>query len=170
MAAKAEKAETEKEEAAPEAPPAKKGKMVWVVLLVVVAGGAAGGTYLFVGRGGGGGGGGEKGEARAGKPSRHAGPTLPLETFIVNLNDPGGNRYLKATIELETATPPTEETKLYVPRLRDQILLYLSELKLADALKVETKAAIKKKVIELGNSVLGKGAVRAVYFKEFVMQ
>jgi len=123
---------------------------------------AAGGTYLAIGR-----------SAPAQRQQQHrpkAGALLSLESFVVNLDDASGTRYLKVTIDLEMKEAPDEQSKGLVARLRDGILLYLSSLKVADALRAETKTAIKKRTMELANGVFGKGAAMGVYYKEFVMQ
>lgn len=149
------------EEAAEETPPGKgKGKKIVLVLVLVgLAGGGSGGAYLAF-----------RGDSHAKKARPTIGPTLPIESFIVNLNEQGSLRYLKVTMELEMSHALEEESRQLVPRLRDQVLLYLSGLTMAQAMKPETKHEVKKTVLEIANRVFGHGAVRAVYFKEYVMQ
>jgi len=146
-----------------EAPPKtrKKGKTIILISLIVfLAAGGTGGTYFFF----------FKKPAKAEKKPPKMGPVTSLESFVVNLNEPGGNRYLKITLDIETEKPLTDESKLFLPRLRDRIIIYLSELTIPKALNPQTKPEIKKRVQEIGNSIFGKGALVGVYFKEYVMQ
>lgn len=139
--------------------PPKRGKALLVVLgvLPIVA---AGGTYLAIGR-----------SAPAHQQPKPAPSVLlPLDSFVVNLDDPSGARYLKVTMELELKEAIDEHQKGLVSKLRDGIILYLSQLKVADALRGPTKLQIKKRTLEIANKVLGHGNATAVYFKEFVMQ
>jgi flagellar protein FliL len=149
-------------EASEEKPPTKgKLKLVLIILLVVLPVGGAGTTYFVMAK---------KPEKVAHRKPATMGPVMPLEAFIVNLNEDGGNRYLKVTLEVELGEATEEEMKRVMPRLRDPLLTHLSVLKVGDALKPGTKDAIKKKVLDIAASVMGKGAIKAVYFKEFVMQ
>ena len=90
--------------------------------------------------------------------------------MIVNLDEPGGNRYLKVTFDLELTTSMDDECTKLLPRLRDRMLVYLSSLTVDQVQKSETKLAIKKKLKEMGNEVFGKEIIKQVYFKSLVMQ
>jgi len=158
----------DKEEAAPaaekeaEAPaPKKKSKMGLVIALVLPLV-AAGGTYFAMA---------QKSDKPAAPPKPEVGPILSLESFIVNLNEPGANRYFKVTLDLElNPKAKEEEVKGMLPRFRDAVLVYLTGLKEADVQKPEAKVAMKKKVMEFANSSLGRGTIKAVYYKELVIQ
>lgn len=139
----------------------RPSRLPWILLVVVVLAGGAGAAY-FVMSGG-------KTEAEAASTPR-MGPLLSLETMIVNLDAPGGNRYLKVGMELELTRELDEATKTLLPRLRDRIIVHLSALSVAQVQKPETKLAIKKKIAAMANEVFGRKLVKAVYFKELVMQ
>src|SRR5580692_8477926 len=52
----------------------------------------------------------EEAPARPAEPPPHeiSGPVVPLDPFVVNLDEPGTSRYLKVTIQLEVETPEVE--------------------------------------------------------------
>jgi flagellar FliL protein len=154
------------EESKEEQAPAKKSKLPLMMAVVVVLGGAGAGGYFFLGKSG-------DAKERPAAPaasSSSMGPIHTMNTMIVNLDEPGGNRYLKVTFDLElTASMDNSSTQL-IPRLRDRMLVYLSSLTVDQVQKRETKLAIKKKLKDLGNEVFGKEIIKQVYFKSLVMQ
>ena len=94
-----------------------------------------------------------------------------METFVVNLNDSGGKRYLKTNIELEYATAEAgEELKQRLPQLRDLILLLLSSKSLDDIQTVDGKIALRLELIQRINQILTTGKIRNLYFTQFVIQ
>ncbi len=96
---------------------------------------------------------------------------FPLETFVVNLNDPGGKRYLKTNIELEYVTEAMgEELQRRLPQLRDLILLLLSSKGLDDIQTVDGKIALRRELVQRINQILTTGKIRNLYFTEFVIQ
>lgn len=96
---------------------------------------------------------------------------FPLETFVVNLNDPGGKRYLKTKIELEyTNERLADEFNARLPQLRDVILLLLSSKTLAEIQGIEGKIALRRELIMRINQLLNRGKVRNLYFTQFVIQ
>ncbi len=99
------------------------------------------------------------------------GKIFSFETFIVNLNDPGGNRYLKTKIELELA-PTNVETELTarLPQLRDLVLLHLSSKSLEEIQGTTGKIALRNELIMRINQALKTTKVRNLYFTEFVVQ
>lgn len=116
--------------AAPAAP-AKSKKMVIilaVVVLLVVAGGAAA-WFLLGNRHHA-----EEGEEGAPKQQAQSAapktpPTfLPMENMVVNLADPGGDRFAQIGITLELADAKTEASvKQYLPSIRSGILMLVSQ-------------------------------------------
>jgi len=57
-----------------------------------------------------------------------------------------------------------------MPRIRDKVLVYLGSMTVGQVQKKEGKLAIKKTIKDEAEAVYGKGSVRAVYFKEIVVQ
>ncbi len=99
------------------------------------------------------------------------GPIVELEPFVVNLDDVSVAKYLKVTVAIEIDKPEAEaelmEKKLVA---RDQILVFLSSLKVGDTVGIEGKASIKEGIINRLNNILVKGNVKNIYFKDFVVQ
>ena len=108
--------------------PAKSKKLLIigavVVLLLVIAGAAA--AWVISSRGAADEDG-QESNARSSAPA--AAPTfLPLETMVVNLADPGGERFVQVGITLELRDTKTADTvKQYMPSIRSGILMLLSQ-------------------------------------------
>ena len=99
------------------------------------------------------------------------GPIYPLETFIVNLADPGGSRYLRVTMDLElTSSQLEDELKMRLPQVKDSILMILPTKQFADISSVDGKVALRDEIIAALNANLTNGKISNIYFKEFVVQ
>ncbi len=173
-----EEVEEKKETKEGEEEPKKKGKLpVKLIVIVLVAliliGGGVFGWIMFTK--------GSDSDSPKGKTSSKEnkkvedeaafGKIFSFETFIVNLNDPGGNRYLKTKIELELS-PTSLETELVgrLPQLRDVVLLHLSSKSLEDIQGTTGKIALRNELIMRLNQALKKTKIRNLYFTEFVVQ
>jgi flagellar FliL protein len=99
------------------------------------------------------------------------GPLYSLETFIVNLADKGGKRYLRVSMELELAaeTMPDKVDQL-LPKIRDCILMILPTRKSEDIQSVEGKNALREEITTKLNSLVGQESITNLYFTEFVTQ
>ncbi len=99
------------------------------------------------------------------------GPIVSLETFIVNLADQGGKRYLRMTIDLELDSEDLEpEINKRLPQVRDSILTILPTKRFEDISSASGKTALRDQMLERINSFLANGRVTNIYFKEFVVQ
>ncbi len=99
------------------------------------------------------------------------GPIVSLDTFIVNLADKGGTRYLRLTIDLELGTKELEkEIEKRLPQVRDSILMILPTKRFADINTAAGKIALRNEIMEKLNSFLSMGKVTNIFFKEFVVQ
>lgn len=100
------------------------------------------------------------------------GKVVSLDTFIVNLADPGGNRYLRVTMDMEVlgGKPAEEEMIRRVPQLRDAILMILSTKRYADISTTEGKTTLREELTGAVNGLLASAKVARIYFKEFVIQ
>lgn len=99
------------------------------------------------------------------------GPIHELETFIVNLADDGGGRYLRVTMNLELKDKDT--VALVQERLsliRNGVLMLLPSKKYVDIASIEGKTALRAELVERMNSFLKPDSVANVYFTEFVIQ
>ena len=147
--------------------PAKSGNAIVIVLVVVIlvlVGGGVAGFLLMRGSGG------------AAKPKESTslddrmGPLVNMKSFVVNLAEPGGTRYLKLSLELELRRALNEEEAKLAVRVHDKLLVYLGSLRTADVQRREAKLKLKEKLRDLANEAYGGRVVKAVYFREFVIQ
>jgi flagellar FliL protein len=100
------------------------------------------------------------------------GMLYPFETFIVNMADSGGTRYLKVTLQAEL-----DQTKNLVeimdkrkPQLRDSILTVLASKRYEEVSSAQGKLILKQEIIRRVNSLMTEGSIVNVYFTEFVAQ
>ncbi len=122
------------------AKPAKSKKLMIIVLAaVVLLGGGGAGAFLLL----------KKPKADAAEEEvAHAKPGvpptyLPLESLVVNLADPGGDRFAQIGITLEIADAHTaDQVKAFMPVIRSGILLAVSQRTTQELLLVEGKAKL----------------------------
>jgi flagellar protein FliL len=100
------------------------------------------------------------------------GKMVSLDSFIVNLADSGGNRYLRVTMDLEVVggKPAEDEMTKRIPQVRDAILMILPVKRYSDISTTEGKTAMREELIGAVNSLLSVAKVNRIYFKEFVIQ
>jgi len=113
------------------------------------------------------------GPAKAPEKSDHGGmgPVFPLDSFIVNLSDQGGKRYLRITMGLELGDPKSaEELTKRLPQIRDSILMILPSRKVDELQTLEGKNLLRTEIVSSLNQLLGKDVVKKIYFTEFVIQ
>ncbi len=161
--------EPDKPAAAP-APAAKTSKVV-LALLVLNLGASGFGTFKLVTA--------ESAHAAPAQEEKHetnekveiTGPVIPLDPFVVNLDEPGQSRYLKVTFQLELVKADSqaviEKNKQVI---RDALLSYLSGLKLADTLGVAAKDKLRADVMTTLTGIVGEHKVRRLFIQEFVVQ
>ena len=142
--------------------PAKSKKLLIiggvVVLLLVIIGAAA--VFLISSRSAGDEDG-QDGETASSAPA--AAPTfLPLENMVVNLADPGGERFAQVGITLELRdTKTAEAVKQYMPSIRSSILLLLSQRNSDELLMREGKEKLAADIAREVAKPLGFSAPKA---------
>lgn len=99
------------------------------------------------------------------------GPIFNLETFIVNLLDDSGRRYLKTSIKLELSKKSVEEeiTKK-MPLIQDAVIALLSNKSYEDIADISGKLRLRAQIIKRLNSILTVGKIQKIYFTDFVIQ
>ena len=113
------------------AKPKKSGKMLWLVIGAVVLAAAGGGYFL-----------GFKSDTPEGEGTQaetveeEPAGLVALDTFLVNLADPEGDRYMKLTLRL-TISPVSGADKinaddLALARIRDRVLTVLTSKTFGD--------------------------------------
>lgn len=104
-------------------------------------------------------------------PAEKIGPMHPLDTFIVNLADEGGRRYLRITINLELKDDTVQKkVEQRIPEIRNRVLMILPTKKVEDIKDTTGKMVLRDEIHAGINSILGEGSVTNIYFTEFVMQ
>ncbi|OSM00373.1 flagellar basal body-associated FliL family protein [Magnetofaba australis] len=112
-----------------------------------------------------------EGEKTPRDPKETLGETFKLEPFVVNLAETRGNRYLKATIELELDTEELRpELERRIPQLRDVCLSLLGSKTSTELLQAEGKYKLSEEIRARVNALLANGNVKQVFFTEFVIQ
>ena len=148
--------------------PKRKGggfkKVVLLVLLLFVIGGGGGWWFLS--------GSGASAEVQEGQIEERG--VVPLETFLVNLTDPGGNRFLKVTLELvlasEAEAKHVADNAALMGHARSAILELLTEQNAQTLVTTEGKQKLKDNIKARVSEVLKKQKVLNVLFSEFVVQ
>ena len=156
------------EATAPSAPPApaRKGgllkKLLVVFVATVVVGGGAG-WFLLKGS-----------AAKAEEPGLETRGLLAFDTLLVNLADNGGNRFLKATVQLVLGSVAEAEEvhskPVVMSAIRSTMLELFTEQQASVLVTVEGKAALKKAIKERIAVHLKQHKVIDVLFSEFVVQ
>ncbi|MBI5233053.1 MAG: flagellar basal body-associated FliL family protein [Deltaproteobacteria bacterium] len=173
MADKKEKEHAEHVEEKHAKSSSKKFLIIGVAAAVLIILGA-GAWFMFGVKGG------EKQEAEAGAkaPEEHAAKVveavkaelLELEPFIVNLQNSGGARYLKVTLNMDMGPEVLAEAKQRTAQIRDNIIIILSSKTFGDVGSVEGKYQLREEIKSRMNQVLKSGKVESVFFTEFVIQ
>lgn len=81
---------------------------------------------------------------------------MPLDSMVVNLADPGGNRFAQLGITLQLADAKTaDDIKAYMPSVRNGILILVSQRTADELLKADGKVALTHDIIAEISSVMG---------------
>jgi len=160
-------------EAAVPAPKTGKPIMLIAVAVVVLGGGAA--AFLVLKGSGGGDAQGAHTPAATedgGKPGASLqGPIAEFPAIIVNLNEPEGTRYLKATVAISLSDEQVvKEVERLKPVIRDQFIRELSELNFRQTMGAKNKLAVKRRLLKRFNDLLGPDAGTEVFLTEFIVQ
>ncbi|QHE88104.1 flagellar basal body-associated FliL family protein [Hydrogenophaga sp. BPS33] len=146
--------------AAPEAPKKKSKKLLFIVLGVVVLAvlGAAAALFIL-----------KKNTAEddyeeddghtpvaQAKTSKTAPTFLPLENMVINLADPGGNRFIQLGLTLQLQDAVTETAvKSYLPSIRSQVLVLISQRTTEELLVVAGKEKLANDIIATISKEMG---------------
>jgi len=94
-----------------------------------------------------------------------------LPTFLVNLADPLGRRYIKLTLEVQMEDEPAaKDLEKNLAKVRDTIILLLSSKTYADLSTLESKQLLKMEIVNQLNQILNTKKVKNVYFTDLVIQ
>lgn len=145
-------------------------KLLAIAGAIVVLGGGGAGAY-FMTRGGTG------TEPTAAEEPAHAAEehgVVTFEPFVVNLADPGGQRFLRADIRLlvgeAEAAEHAQENAVTIARLRSAIIDVLTAQTAERIVTAEGKAALKAAIAETASHMMRPTEVSDVLFADFVIQ
>jgi flagellar FliL protein len=146
----------------PAAGKSRKGALI-ALLLLLLAGGTVWGCRRL---------GAEDGKASSEASSRIK-SVLHLETFVINLDDPGQRSYLRIGIDLGLSKAPKAKEGadgLPIARLRDTILSVLSVGRPEELLTPAGKAKLKADLLKALRQQAPQLGIEEVYFTEFLIQ
>jgi len=145
---------------ATEAPKKKSKKLLFIIVgvLVLAIAGAAGALFILKKNTA------EEGDHEEEAPvahvkkidPKHAPTFLPLENMVVNLADPGGNRYIQVGLTLQLQDAATgDAVKAYMPSIRSAVLMLLAKRTSEQVLSHDGKEALNKDIIAAVSEVMG---------------
>jgi flagellar FliL protein len=156
--------------------PVKKGKgglIIIILVLLLLAGGGAAFYFLVL----------HKPPAEesvldpelpvtAAKPQAEPGPIVPYSSFLVNLADAGGKRYLKFSLSIELSKHKNfqQEVEHKDAKIKDIIISIISSKTFEEINSPQGKIALKQEILRRLNTVMTGGKVEDVFFTEFVVQ
>ncbi len=142
-------------DAAP-APKPKGKKMLVIIIAVVLLLAAAGGGWFVFGR---------KAASEDGEDApvehveeKHKTPPvyLPMENMVVNLADPGGEKFAQIGITIETTDQKTSDAvKGYLPNIRSGVLMLISQRTSEELLSKDGKEKLATDVLREVSRPLG---------------
>ncbi len=81
---------------------------------------------------------------------------MPLENMVVNLADPGGTRFIQLGLTLQLQDAKTEaDVKAYMPSIRSDILLLISQRTADEMLQIQGKVKLAKDIIAAISKEMG---------------
>jgi flagellar FliL protein len=175
----------------------KKGKsklLLLIIIGVVVLGGGGAAAFMMLG--------GNKGAPAAAAPTgdghgapaaaaSHGAPAegghgapvashsgsevlLPIDTFVINLADTRGDRFLKLSVKAVSNQPELEkqlaENELLKSRVRDRVISTLGAKTYQEINNPIGKEGLRRELAQELNGVLGPGSVSEILFTEFIVQ
>ena len=96
--------------------------------------------------------------------------SLHLDTFVLNLADPGQRSYLRVGIDLGLSRPVGRDDPPPVARVRDTILGVLAQSRVDDLLAAKGKEKLKQDLLRALQERMPGLGVEEVYFTEFLIQ
>jgi flagellar FliL protein len=136
-----------------EAPKKKSKKLLFIIIGVVLLALIGGGAALFIMKKNAAAAEDEMGDeepvaAHVAKDPKHAPVFMPLENMVVNLADAGGARFIQLGLTLQVQDAKTEaDVKTYMPSIRSDILMLISQRTADEMLQVQGKEKLAKDII-----------------------
>lgn len=81
---------------------------------------------------------------------------LPMDNMVVNLADPGGNRFVQLGITLQVQDSKTsDDLKVYMPTIRSDVLMLISQRTADEMLQISGKEKLSNDIIARISGVMG---------------
>lgn len=107
-------------------------------------------------------------------PASEASYLVNMDSFVCNLADPKGDRFMKATLRIvvsdESLTERVRTDDLFRTRLRDKALSVLSSKRFQDINNPLGKESLRREMVREFDQIFPAGTVKEVLFVEFVIQ
>lgn len=154
--------------AAAPAPKKSKLKLIIIALVVLLAAGGAAAYFLVLKKPAG-------GQAEVKQEAPKPPVFVTLDAFTVNLQQETGEQFLQVAMTVQVSDDKAlEQIKLYMPQVRNRILLLLSSKKASEINTADGKKKLAEEVaaqIRLPFSKQGKPQdINNVFFTSFVIQ
>lgn len=114
--------------------------------------------------------------AKKKKGEKEAAPAyVALDVFTVNLVPEQGDQFLQLVISVEVDDPHAgDKIKQYMPKLRNKVMLLLSDKKASELITKEGKQKLAEEIRDQMNEVLdasaSEGPIKEVLFTSFIIQ
>jgi flagellar FliL protein len=147
-------------------PPRQRSKLKWLLLALVVLGAGGGGAWYALR---------PAPAAEQPKVVPRAPVFLNLEPFTVNLLEENGDHYLQVGIVFQmTDDKAVDQAKVYMPVMRNKVLLLLSSKRPSDLATLEGKNKLVEELIAAARQSIPAGTpergVVGAYLSAFVIQ
>lgn len=136
-------------------PPKKSGKLLIILIIAGVAAAAAGGgVYWYLNQN-------KNDKSAPAKPQPAKPPVfVPLDAFTVNLQLEEHPQFLQIGLSLKvTDNAVVDSLKVFMPEVRDRILLLLSARKASELLTADGKRKLSRDIVATVNGILAPGSV-----------
>ncbi len=152
--------------------PAKSKKLLIIIVAAVVVLALGGGAYFYISKQRAAAAAEDGEEAAPAKAAAHATPKvppayLPLDSMVVNLADPGGERVAQVGITLEVSDAHAVDTvKLFLPTIRSGVLMLISQRTAEQLLSQEGKQKLAKDILRETAKPFGGGGEEPEHLEE----
>jgi len=149
----------------------KSGKMKWIIMLLVLLLLAGGGYFAYTTY--------FQNSTETAEPQdvqlEEVDPSdsqvVTLPSFLVNLSDPLGRRYIKLTLDVEVSSPEAATVlESASAQVRDAVMQLASSRSSANLASLASKLLLKNELVTRLNQIIGGSKVVRVYFTELVIQ
>ncbi|MEJ8825677.1 flagellar basal body-associated FliL family protein [Variovorax humicola] len=142
--------------AAAPVPPAPKGRsrLLAIVVAIVMLAGSAGAAWFYMSKRHAASA--EEEPAAHAPQARHAPTYLPLESMVVNLADPGGERFAQIGVTLDIENEKAvDQIKAFMPAIRSNVLMLVSQRTSEELLKRDGKEKLAADIVAEVSRALG---------------